>query len=196
MQSYFLKNSGKKDKQSKNALKQQGQVPLDKDFNEQDGLIQERVRILIDSVKLKVAVAQKPGKGYRALFTGSANTEKTSAAELIAKELNKELHKVDLSKIVSKYIGETEKNLKLLFARAEDKGWILFFDEADALFGKRTNVKDAHDRYANLEVSYLLQKIEDYNGLIILAANSKSQVDEAFIRRFNSTFEFPLTKKI
>jgi len=94
--------------------------------------------------------------------------------------------------IVSKYIGETEKNLELLFARAEDKGWILFFDEADALFGKRTNVRDAHDKYANQEVSYLLQRIENYNGLVILATNMKNNIDDAFIRRFNSILKFPL----
>ena len=92
--------------------------------------------------------------------------------------------------VVSKYIGETEKNLELLFARAEDKGWILFFDEADALFGKRTNVRDAHDKYANQEVSYLLQRIEDYNGLIILATNMKSNIDDAFVRRFNAILKF------
>jgi SpoVK/Ycf46/Vps4 family AAA+-type ATPase len=94
--------------------------------------------------------------------------------------------------VVSKYIGETEKNLELLFARAEDKNWILFFDEADALFGKRTNVRDAHDKYANQEVSYLLQRIEDYNGLVILATNMKSNIDDAFLRRFNSILKFPV----
>ncbi|HUP12400.1 MAG TPA: ATP-binding protein, partial [Niastella sp.] len=97
----------------------------------------------------------------------------------------------DLSMVVSKYIGETEKNLEMLFARAEDKGWILFFDEADAIFGKRTSVRDAHDKYANQEVSYLLQRIEDYNGLIILATNMKSNIDDAFMRRFNATLRFP-----
>ena len=93
--------------------------------------------------------------------------------------------------VVSKYIGETEKNLELLFARAEDKDWILFFDEADALFGKRTNVRDAHDKYANQEVSYLLQRIEDYDGLVILATNMKNNIDDAFLRRFNSVVKFP-----
>jgi SpoVK/Ycf46/Vps4 family AAA+-type ATPase len=93
--------------------------------------------------------------------------------------------------VVSKYIGETEKNLELLFARAENKNWILFFDEADALFGKRTNVRDAHDKYANQEVSYLLQRIEDYNGLVILATNIKQNIDDAFLRRFNSIIKFP-----
>jgi SpoVK/Ycf46/Vps4 family AAA+-type ATPase len=94
--------------------------------------------------------------------------------------------------VVSKYIGETEKNLEMLFARAENKKWILFFDEADSLFGKRTNVRDAHDKYANQEVSYLLQRIEDYDGLVILATNMKNNIDEAFIRRFNSILRFPM----
>jgi SpoVK/Ycf46/Vps4 family AAA+-type ATPase len=97
--------------------------------------------------------------------------------------------------VVSKYIGETEKNLELLFARAEDKDWILFFDEADAIFGKRTNVRDAHDKYANQEVSYLLQRIEDYNGLVILATNMKSNIDDAFIRRFNDIVKFTIPKE-
>ncbi|WP_431214056.1 ATP-binding protein [Puia sp. P3] len=105
--------------------------------------------------------------------------------------MRKDVYKIDLSMVVSKYIGETEKNLELLFARAEDKGWILFFDEADALFGKRTSVRDANDKYANQEVSYLLQRIEDFNGLIILATNMKNNIDEAFIRRFNAILRFP-----
>jgi SpoVK/Ycf46/Vps4 family AAA+-type ATPase len=93
---------------------------------------------------------------------------------------------------VSKYIGETEKNLAAVFNAVDKKGWILFFDEADALFGKRTNVRDAHDRYANQEVSYLLQHLEDYNGLVILATNMKTNIDDAFTRRFNSIINFPL----
>lgn len=130
-------------------------------------------------------------KGYRALFHGPPGTGKTLTAGLLANEMNKDIYKIDLSMVVSKYIGETEKNLELLFARAEDKGWILFFDEADALFGKRTNVRDAHDKYANQEVSYLLQRIEDYDGLIILATNMKSNIDDAFMRRFNAILKFP-----
>jgi AAA+ superfamily predicted ATPase len=129
-------------------------------------------------------------KGYRALFYGPPGTGKTFTAGLLGKYTGKEVYKIDLSMIVSKYIGETEKNLELLFSRAEDKGWILFFDEADALFGKRTNVRDAHDKYANQEVSYLLQRIEDYNGLIILATNMKNNIDDAFIRRFNAILKF------
>lgn len=130
-------------------------------------------------------------KGYRTLFYGPPGSGKTLTAQLLGKELKKDVFKIDLSMVVSKYIGETEKNLEQLFAKAEDKNWILFFDEADALFGKRTNVRDAHDKYANQEVSYLLQRIEDYNGLIILATNMKNNVDDAFVRRFNSILKFP-----
>lgn len=130
-------------------------------------------------------------KGYRALFFGPPGTGKTFTAEILGNELKRDVYKIDLSMVVSKYIGETEKNLELLFARAEDKEWILFFDEADALFGKRTNVREAHDKYANQEVSYLLQRIEDYNGLVILATNMKNNIDDAFIRRFNSILKFP-----
>ncbi|WP_214227645.1 ATP-binding protein [Pedobacter sp. B4-66] len=129
-------------------------------------------------------------KGYRTLLYGPSGTGKTFTAGLLGKEVGKDVYKIDLSMVVSKYIGETEKNLELLFARAEDKGWILFFDEADALFGKRTNVRDAHDKYANQEVSYLLQRIEDYNGMVILATNMKNNIDDAFIRRFNSILKF------
>jgi len=129
---------------------------------------------------------------YRALFYGPPGTGKTLAASLLAKELGEELYKIDLPGIVSKYIGETEKNLALLFDKAEKNNWILFFDEADALFGKRTGVTDAHDRYANQEISYLLQRIEDYPGLLILASNMKNNIDDAFIRRFQSIIHFPL----
>ncbi len=129
--------------------------------------------------------------GYRTLFYGPPGTGKTFTAQILGDELRKEVYRIDLSMVVSKYIGETEKNLELLFARAEDKGWILFFDEADALFGKRTSVKDSHDKYANQEVSYLLQRIEDYNGLVILATNMKNNIDDAFKRRFNSMLSFP-----
>ena len=131
-------------------------------------------------------------KGYLAMFYGPSGTGKTFTAGLLGKEVGKDVYKIDLSMVISKYIGETEKNLELLFARAEDKGWILFFDEADALFGKRTNVKEAHDKYANQEVSYLLQRIEDYNGMVILATNMKNNIDEAFMRRFNAILKFSL----
>ncbi|MEZ4827080.1 MAG: ATP-binding protein [Bacteroidia bacterium] len=132
--------------------------------------------------------------GYRALFYGPAGTGKTLTASLLGKYTGREVYKVDLSMVVSKFIGETEKNLATLFARAENKGWILFFDEADSLFGKRTQVRDAHDKYANQEVSYLLQRIEDYDGLVILASNFKGNIDEAFMRRFQSVIHFPIPR--
>ncbi|MBD1848305.1 ATP-binding protein [Cyanobacteria bacterium FACHB-63] len=130
--------------------------------------------------------------GYRALFHGPPGTGKTLTTSLLGKYTGKDVYKIDISMLVSKYIGETEKNLSNLFARAESKDWILFFDEADALFGKRTNVRDAHDKYANQEVSYLLQRVENYDGLVILASNFKSNIDDAFIRRFQSLIHFPL----
>ena len=135
--------------------------------------------------------SKKVKPGYRTLFWGPHGSGKKSFTAHIAGELNKDAYTIDVSMIVSKYIGETEKNLELLFARAEDKGWILFFDEADALFGKRTNVKDSHDRYANQAIDYLLQRIEDFNGLIILSTNMKNNIDSAFVRRFNSILHFP-----
>lgn len=130
--------------------------------------------------------------GFRALFHGPPGTGKTLTASLLGKYTGRDVFRIDLSMVVSKFIGETEKNLSKLFAKAENKNWILFFDEADALFGKRTNVKDAHDRYANQEVSYLLQRVESYNGLVILATNLKSNLDDAFIRRFQTIIHFPM----
>lgn len=132
--------------------------------------------------------------GFRVLFHGPPGTGKTLTASLLGKYTGKEVYKIDLSMVVSKFIGETEKNLSTLFAKAENKDWILFFDEADALFGKRTNVRDAHDKYANQEVSYLLQRVEDYNGLVILASNFKNNIDDAFVRRFQSIVPFTLPK--
>jgi SpoVK/Ycf46/Vps4 family AAA+-type ATPase len=113
------------------------------------------------------------------------------AAEIVAAELGVDLYKIDLSQIVSKYIGETEKNLDRIFAAAETANAILFFDEADALFGKRSETKDAHDRYANIEVGYLLQKMDEYEGVAILATNLRQNMDEAFIRRLHVVIEFP-----
>lgn len=129
-------------------------------------------------------------KGYRVLFYGPPGTGKTFAATLLGKETNRPVFRVDLSLVVSKYIGETEKNLSQLFDEAENKNWILFFDEADALFGKRTQTKSANDRYANQEVAYLLQRIEDFSGLVILATNIQTNIDEAFSRRFQSMVHF------
>jgi len=133
--------------------------------------------------------------GCRALFYGPPGTGKTATASVLGKITGREVYRVDLSMVVSKYIGETEKNLAALFDKAEHKDWILFFDEADALFGKRTQVRDAHDRYANQEVSFLLQRIETYNGLVILASNLASHVDEAFARRFEQLIHFPMPRQ-
>jgi DNA polymerase III delta prime subunit len=137
-------------------------------------------------------LSRKINMGYRVLFYGPPGTGKTLTAGLLGKEFNKDVYRVDLSQIVSKYIGETEKNLSKIFDRAEHKDWILFFDEADALFGKRTNVQSSHDKYANQEVSFLLQRVEDFTGLLILASNYKSNMDEAFLRRFHSIVQFPM----
>ncbi len=131
------------------------------------------------------------GKGFSVLFTGPSGTGKTMAAEILAKELGLDLYKIDLSAVVSKYIGETEKNLSRIFAEAETSNAILFFDEADALFGKRSEVRDSHDRYANIEINYLLQRIEEYEGMVILASNLRKNMDEAFVRRIHATVEFP-----
>lgn len=132
--------------------------------------------------------------GYRALFYGPPGTGKTLTAGLLGKQTGKDVFRVDLSRVVSKYIGETEKNLSRLFDKAENKNWILFFDEADALFGKRTEIRDAHDKYANQEVAYLLQRIEGYKGLVILASNRRSNIDEAFARRFQTIIHFPMPR--
>jgi hypothetical protein len=131
------------------------------------------------------------GKGLIALFTGSSGTGKTMAAELLARKGGVDLYKVDLSAVVSKYVGETEKNLSRVFAEAEDSNAIIFFDEADALFGKRGEVKEARDRWANIEVNYLLQRVEEYAGVVILATNLRQNIDEAFLRRVHAIVEFP-----
>ena len=137
----------------------------------------------------------KRNKKNAVLFYGSKTSGKYIIATMLANQAGKELYKVDLSKMVSKYIGETEKNLSAIFQRAKDKEWILFFDEADALFGKRTNVRDTHDRYANQEVSYLLQKIEEHNGLVFLSTNKKTNIDQAFMRRLRYVIDFPFPEK-
>ena len=135
------------------------------------------------------------GKGLNALFSGQPGTGKTMAAEVIANELQLDLYKIDLSQVVSKYIGETEKNLDHIFTAAENANAILLFDEADALFGKRSEVKDAHDRYANLEIAYLLQKMEEYEGITILTTNLRQNLDEAFTRRIRFIVEFPFPEE-
>jgi hypothetical protein len=147
-----------------------------------------------DALQRDWDLGRKLKPGYRALFYGPPGTGKTITATLLGKYTQKEVFRIDLSMVVSKYIGETEKNLASLFDKAENKDWILFFDEADAIFGKRTGVRDAHDKYANQEVSYLLQRIESYNGLVILASNFRSNIDAAFIRRFNAIIYFPPPK--
>lgn len=130
--------------------------------------------------------------GYRALFYGPPGTGKTLTATLLGQQCNSDVYRIDLSSVVSKYIGETEKNLENLFRQAQNKQWILFFDEADALFGKRSSGNSANDRHSNQEIAYLLQRIEDFPGMVILATNLKANVDDAFARRFQSMIYFPL----
>jgi SpoVK/Ycf46/Vps4 family AAA+-type ATPase len=137
------------------------------------------------------AVKGARGLGISALFVGASGTGKTMAAEVLANELRLDLYRIDLSQVVSKYIGETEKNLRRVFDAAEEGGAVLLFDEADALFGKRSEVKDSHDRYANIEVSYLLQRMEAYQGLAILTTNLKAALDPAFLRRLRFVVQFP-----
>ncbi|WP_430468257.1 ATP-binding protein [Winogradskyella ouciana] len=133
--------------------------------------------------------------GYRALFYGPSGTGKTLTASIIGKSVNKPVYKIDLSMVFSKYIGETEKNLAEVFDQAENNKWILFFDEADALFGKRTKAPSPNDRHANKEIAYILQRIEDFSGLIIIASNLKSHIDEAFSRRFQLLVPFKMPNK-
>jgi len=166
-------------------------------------VLPEREKQLLNDIIIHVAQRHKVyqdwgfentssrGLGINALFCGSSGTGKTMAAEAIANELHLDLFRIDLSAVVSKYIGETEKNLSKLFDTAEDTGAILFFDEADALFGKRTDIKDSHDRHANIEINYLLQRMENYRGLAILATNLKETLDAAFTRRLKFIINFP-----
>jgi SpoVK/Ycf46/Vps4 family AAA+-type ATPase len=161
--------------------------------------IGEQIRELADQVAQRARVYEEwgfgrrlsRGRGISVLFAGPSGTGKTLAAEILANHLALDLYRVDLAGVVSKYIGETEKNLKRVFDAAERSGAILFFDEADALFGKRTEVRDSHDRYANIEVDYLLQRMEDYRGLAILATNRKPSLDRAFLRRLRFVVDFP-----
>lgn len=143
---------------------------------------------LLDQWKL----ASRVTAGFRTLFHGPPGTGKTLTATLLGKATGLDVYRVDLSLVVSKWVGETEKNLSVVFDEAERNGWLLFFDEADALFGKRTQTSSSHDRYANQEVAYLLQRVEDFSGVVILASNLKSNIDEAFARRFQSMVFFPL----
>ena len=164
-----------------------------------DTLIQvEEIRIWIQHHKTLMhdwEFNKKLKPGYKSLFYGPPGTGKTLVACLLGKRCGMDVYRIDLSIVVSKYIGETEKNLEKVFQLAENKNWILFFDEADALFGKRTGVSSSHDRYANQETAYLLQRIEDFPGVIILASNLKSNIDEAFARRFQSLIYFPVPQE-
>ena len=140
----------------------------------------------------KMAPRLRPG--HRALFHGPPGTGKSLTAALLGRTCGRDVYRVDLSLVVSKYIGETEKNLARLFDRAQQEDWILFFDEAEALFGKRTETKDAHDRYANQEVAYLLQRLEIFDGVAVLATNMRDNLDQAFTRRFESVIFFPMPR--
>jgi SpoVK/Ycf46/Vps4 family AAA+-type ATPase len=161
------------------------------------------LREIIDTVRQRPRVLDEWGvgaklassRGVTILFAGPPGTGKTMAAEIMAAELGLDLYKIDLSTVVSKYIGETEKNLENIFEEAETSNAILFFDEADALFGKRSEVRDAHDRYANLEISYLLQRMEAYDGVTILATNLRANLDEAFTRRLQFAVDFPFPEE-
>lgn len=145
-----------------------------------------------EEMETEPVIGKRIKPGFRALFYGPSGTGKTLTASLLGKEFGMPVYRVDLSQVVSKYIGETEKNLFRLFEEASGKGWVLFFDEADSLFGKRTQTQSAHDKYANQEVSFLLQRVEDHAGLVILATNFRSNLDEAFLRRFQSVIHFGL----
>ncbi len=159
----------------------------------------QQLREICNYVKYRALVYQEwgfdnklsLGKGLNILFAGPSGTGKTMSAEIMAGELGLDLYKIDLSTVVSKYIGETEKNLSRIFDEAETSNAILFFDEADALFGRRSEVRDSHDRYANIEIGYLLQKMEEYQGVVILATNFRKNMDDAFVRRMHFTVEFP-----
>ena len=137
-------------------------------------------------------MSKKIKPGFRTLFYGPPGTGKTLTASLLGKSSGLDVYRIDLSMVVSKFIGETEKNLANVFDQAENKNWILFFDEADALFGKRTQTSSSNDRHANQEVSYLLQRVEDFPGVVILATNLKANLDDAFSRRFQSMIYFPM----
>ena len=158
--------------------------------------IKDKLEKIKETLSPRMKVADSRGvealaAKYRVLFIGPSGSGKKAAATLLAKELNRELYKIDLAEVGSKYIGETEKNLDTLFKTAEEQGWILFFDESDELFGKRTEVKDSHDRYANQEVSALLERIEKFDGMAILASNMQGDnTKDSYITRFNAVVDF------
>ena len=146
---------------------------------------------LTDAVRRQLAPLFVGKASGVVLFHGPSGTGKTLAALAIARELDLQVFRIDLARVVSKYIGETEKNLAAVFAEAEQSGAVLLFDEADALFGKRSDVRDSHDRYANAEVSHLLQRIEEFGGLAILTTNARQNIDDTFVRRLRFVIEFP-----
>ncbi|MDQ4098219.1 MAG: ATP-binding protein, partial [Actinomycetota bacterium] len=154
--------------------------------------IRHRDRVLGDWA---MASRSSKGQGVKALFAGDSGTGKTISAEVVAQDLGLDLYVIDLATVVDKYIGETEKNLDRIFAEADRVNGVLLFDEADALFGKRSDVKDAHDRYANVEVAYLLQRMELFDGLAILTTNLRSNLDEAFARRLDAIVDFPMPEE-
>jgi SpoVK/Ycf46/Vps4 family AAA+-type ATPase len=161
-----------------------------------DSPVQELLKIIdhrSQAGQPHVSSSKKTPYGLILLY-GADKQHKTDAAALIGDHLKQEVYRIDLSAIVSKYIGETEKNLENIFTRAAEKNWVLFFDEADALFGKRTEVKDSHDRYANAEISYLLQKIEQYPQLVVLATNNKTQVPSSILKHCDIALRFPKKK--
>lgn len=158
-------------------------------MNDGEGLLSNSHTTILHAV-LEHVRQSRGNTAPRILFTGGSEEVKALAAEGLANKLKLELFRVDLDAIVSKYIGETEKNLHRLFESARETRAILFFDEADALFGKRTKMRDSHDRFANLETNYLLQRIENYEGVAILATNHKERIDEAFIRHFRFVVDF------
>lgn len=147
-----------------------------------------------DTLMNELGFARRMKPGFRSLFYGPPGTGKSMTAALLGRETGREVYRIDLSMVVSKYIGETEKNLSRVFEHAAHHDWILFFDEADALFSARTSTRDAHDRYANQEVAYLLQRVEEFGGIVILATNLRDNIDDAFTRRFHSIIHFPMPK--
>lgn len=211
MKGDITKKSFRKKKQYNKVNMKKGPVQLDSDWNEQmsprykmEDLVlpkkeKEILREIVSHVKNNYKVYKELGSeekwniglGISALFVGPSGTGKTMATEVLANELHLPLFRIDLSALVSKYIGETEKRLRIVFDAAEDGGAILFFDEVDALFGRRSEIKDSHDRYSNVEIGYLLQLIEKHQGLTILATNIKIQFDPAFIRRLSFIVNFP-----
>ena len=173
--------------------------PIHTTLNWSDLVVNDQTALQLEPVRLWLQHGRTLSKdwglsthGYRALFYGPSGSGKTLAAALLGKEADLQVFRIDLSMVISKYIGETEKNLARLLGKAEGENWILFFDEADSLFGKRTNISDSHDRYANQDVAYLLQRLEEYEGLVIFSFTQKANIDAAFLRRFSSIVHFPV----